>query len=183
MIFRYFCPLGALNSTMIRKILTLTVAIILVSSCKINYSTTSGGNLNENIKTFSIEQFTNQASLGPSTIGLTFTEELRDLFQSQTKLELVQANGDLSYEGTISGFNIMPIALQGDQTAAQNRLTISIKVTFTNQIEPKDNFEQTFSRFADYNSTSDISAVQDDLIEEIFEQLTQDIYDKTLGDW
>ncbi|MDA9261942.1 LPS assembly lipoprotein LptE [Flavobacteriales bacterium] len=168
---------------MFKKTFTLALAVILLSSCKIRYSTSSGGNLNENIKTFSIEQFTNQATLGPSTIGLTFTEKLRELFQSQTKLELVSTNGDLSYEGTISDYNIRPIALQGDQTAAQNRLTISIKVTFVNQIETKDNFEKTFSRFADYSSTTDISSVQDGLIEEIFDQLTQDIYDKTLGDW
>ena len=168
---------------MTRKTFSLALAIILLSSCKIRYSTSSGGNLNENIKTFSIEQFTNQATLGPSTIGLTFTEKLRELFQSQTKLELVSTNGDLSYEGTISNYTIQPIALQGDQTAAQNRLTISIKVIFVNQIEVKDNFEKTFSRFADYNSTQDISSVQEGLIEDIFDQLTQDIYDKTLGDW
>ena len=91
---------------MTRKTFSLVLAIILLSSCKIRYSTSSGGNLNENIKTFSIEQFTNQATLGPSTIGLTFTEKLRELFQSQTKLELVSTNGDLSYEGTISNYTI-----------------------------------------------------------------------------
>lgn len=137
----------------------------------------------ENIKTFSIEQFTNQASLGPSTIGFTFTEELRELFQAQTKLELVAVNGDLSYEGTITNYTITPIALSGDQTAAQNRLTISIKVNFVNQIDPTKNFDQNFTRFADFLSTQDISAVQNALIQEIFDQLTQDIYDKTLGDW
>lgn len=168
---------------MTRKIFTLAIASILLFSCKIKYDTKGGGTINPNIKTFSIEQFTNQATLGPSTIGLTFTEKLRDLFQSQTKLELISSNGDLSYEGTISDYKIVPIALQGDQTAAQNRLTIAIKVTFVNQIEPNDNFEKTFSRFADYNSTSDISSVQDELIEEIFDQLTQDIYDKTMGGW
>lgn len=142
-----------------------------------------GGTIDENIKTFSIDQFTNQASLGPSTIGFTFTEELRELFQSQTKLELVSTNGDLSYEGTISNYTIQPIALQGDQTASQNRLTITVKVTFVNQIQPEKNFDQSFSRFADYESAQDIGAVQDGLIEEIFDQLTQDIFDKTLGDW
>lgn len=156
---------------------------MVVASCKIKYSMNGGGTIDENIKTFSIDQFTNQASLGPSTIGFTFTEELRELFQSQTKLELVSTNGDLSYEGTISNYTIQPIALQGDQTASQNRLTITVKVTFVNQIQPEKNFDQSFSRFADYESAQDIGAVQDGLIEEIFDQLTQDIFDKTLGDW
>lgn len=137
----------------------------------------------DNLKTFSIEQFTNQASLGPSTIGFDFTEDLRDLFQSQTKLELVPVNGDLSYEGTIIDYTINPISLSGDQTAAQNRLTITVKVNFVNQIDNTKNFDQNFRRFADYLSTDDIAAVQDALIQEIFDQLTQDIYDKTLGDW
>ncbi|MEN8927911.1 MAG: LptE family protein [Flavobacteriales bacterium] len=168
---------------MIKNIISLALLALLMSSCRISISTTGGGNLNENIKTISIEQFSNQATLGPSTIGLTFTEKLRDLFQSQTKLELIGTNGDLSYEGTISDYNIQPIAIQGDQTASQNRLTIAVKVSFVNQIEVKDNFEKTFTRFADYASTSDINAAQDELIEEIFDQLTQDIFDKTLGDW
>ena len=157
-------------------------ALLTIISCKVNYSVT-GPPLPENIKTFSIDQFTNQASLGPSTIGFTFTEKLRDLFQSQTKLELIPTSGDLSYEGTIVSYTIQPIALQGNQTASQNRLTISIKVNFINKHDDKKNFDQTFSRFADYSSSSDIGQVQNELIEEIFDQLTQDIYDKTLGDW
>lgn len=165
-----------------KKVAFLGLIIITVVSCKIRYSAT-GGILDERIKTFSIEQFTNQASLGPSTIGFTFTEELRELFQAQTKLELIPLNGDLSYEGTIVNYTIQPISLSGNQTAAQNRLTITIKVTFVNQIDITKNFDQNFTRFADYLSTQDIASVQDALIEEIFDQLTQDIYDKTLGDW
>ena len=139
--------------------------------------------MDPNLKTISIEQFTNQASLGPSTIGFTFTEKLRDLFQAQTKLELVSTNGDLSYEGTISNYTIQPIALQGNQTASQNRLTITIKVNFVNQTDAKKNFDQSFTRFADYSSSTDIGSIQESLIETIFDQLTQDIFDKTLGDW
>ena len=153
-----------------------------LASCKINYNVT-GPPIPDNIKTFSIDQFTNQATLGPSTIGFTFTESLRELFQSQTKLELVSSDGDLSYEGTIVNYTIQPIAIQGDQTASQNRLTISIKVNFINKHDDKKNFDKTFSRFADYSSSADIGQVQNQLIEEIFDQLTQDIYDKTLGDW
>ncbi|MDC1370291.1 LPS assembly lipoprotein LptE [Flavobacteriales bacterium] len=165
-----------------KKVAFLGLIILTILSCKIRYSTT-GAPMPENIKTFSIDQFTNQASLGPSTIGFTFTESLRELFQAQTKLELVPLNGDLSYEGTIMSYTIRPISLSGDQTAAQNRLTISIKVSFVNQTDITKNFDQNFTRFADYLSTQDIASVQDALIEEIFDQLTQDIYDKTLGDW
>ena len=167
---------------MIKNGLLYCALFLSLVSCKINYSA-QGGPIDPNLKTISIDQFTNQASLGPSTIGFTFTEKLRDLFQSQTKLELISSNGDLSYEGTISSYTIQPISVQGNQTAAQNRLTIAVKVTFVNQIDEKKNFDQSFTRFADYASSNDIGSIQDRLIEEIFDQITQDIFDKTLGDW
>ena len=166
-----------------KKTFSIGIIIMIIYSCAINYSTRSGNPLPENIKTFSIEQFTNSASLGPSTIGYTFTESLRDLFQAQTKLELVSTDGDLSYEGNISNYTVQPISIQGDQTAAQNRLTITVKITFVNQKEEGKNFDQSFSRFADFSSSTSLAAVENDLITEIFEQITQDIYNKTLGDW
>jgi hypothetical protein len=170
-----------------RKLIKISFYSLLFTtvlfSCRIKYSTGSEGTLPENIKTFSIEQFTNSASLGPSTIGFTFTENLRDLFQSQTKLELISTDGDLSYEGNISSYTVQPISIQGNQTAAQNRLTITVKISFVNQKQEGKNFEQSFTRFADFSSSSSLSTVENDLITEIFEQITQDIYNKTLGDW
>jgi hypothetical protein len=154
----------------------------MLHSCSLRYSFT-GGSVPENAKTVSIDFFENNASLGPSTIGQTFTENLRDLFQSQTRLELVPVNGDLAYEGTITSYAIQPIAIQGNQTAAQNRLTITVKVSFINQVQENKNFEQSFTRFADFTSSQDLSSVEDELIKEIFDQTTQDIYNKTLGDW
>lgn len=156
--------------------------VFLVSSCSLKYSFT-GGSIPENAKTVSIAFFDNNSALGPSTIGQTFTENLRDLFQSQTRLELVNVNGDLAYEGSITGYVIQPIAIQGNQTAAQNRLTITVKVDFVNQVQENKNFNQSFTRFADFNSSQDLSSVEDALIQEIFDQITQDIYNKTLGDW
>lgn len=154
-----------------------------MSSCSLKYSFTGTNPLPEDIKTISIAFFDNNSALGPSTIGQTFTENLRDLFQSQTRLELVNVNGDLAYEGAITGYVIQPIAIQGNQTAAQNRLTITVKVDFVNQVQENKNFNQSFTRFADFNSSQDLSSVEDALIQEIFDQITQDIYNKTLGDW
>lgn len=144
----------------------------------------NGGKLDERIKTVSIAYFENNSSLGPSNISQTFSEALRDLFQSQTRLELVTDEGDLAYEGSISNYVVQPIAIQGgNQTAAQNRLTISVKVSYINNIEANKNFEQSFTRFADFDASQDLSSVENALIEEIFDQITQDIYNKTLGDW
>ena len=134
-------------------------------------------------KTISIAFFENNTPLGPSNLGQTFTEALRDLFQAQTKLELINEEGDLSYEGAITNYVVQPISIQGDQTAAQNRLTITVKVSYRSTLEPDKNFEQGFTRFADFTSSQDLSSVESQLISDIFDQITQDIYNKTLGDW
>ena len=132
---------------------------------------------------YSIAYFQNNAPLGPSTLGQTFSESLRDVFQSQTRLELVTTEGDLAYEGSITNYKVQPIAIQGNQTASQNRLTISVNVNYVNTYDPKKNKTQGFTRFADFSAASDLTTVENDLITEIFNQLTQDIYNKTLGDW
>lgn len=154
-------------------------------ACSIpNYSFNGGAELDERIRTINIAYFENNSSLGPSNLAQTFTESLRDLFQSQTRLELVTDEGDLAYEGSITNYSVQPIAIQGgNQTAAQNRLTISVKVSYINNVEQGKNFEQSFTRFADFDASQDLSSVEASLIEEIFDQITQDIYNKTLGDW
>lgn len=155
----------------------------MLQACTFPRYSFTGGSIPEGAKTVSIAFFENNSALGPSTIGQTFSENLRDLFQSQTRLELVTVNGDLGYDGAITNYVIQPIAIQGNQTAAQNRLTITVKVNFVNQVQENKNFEQSFTRFADFSSSQDLSSVEDDLIKEIFDQITQDIFNKTLGDW
>lgn len=160
-------------------ILLLSIA----SACTLGYSFSEKTPLPPEVKTVSIAYFQNNASLGPSTLGQTFSESLRDLFQSQTRLELVTSDGDLAYEGNITNYTVQPIAIQGNQTASQSRLTISVNVSYVNTNNPKKNKTQGFTRFADFNASSDLTSVEDELITEIFNQLTQDIYNKTLGDW
>ncbi len=158
------------------------LAIIILQACTLRYGF-DGGKVPDDAETVSIAFFENNSALGPSTLGQTFTESLRDLFQSQTRLELVTGEGDLAFEGTITNYVVQPIAISGNQTAAQNRLTISVKVNYISNVETDKNFDQGFTRFADFDSSQDLAAVENALIEEIFDQLTQDIYNKTLGDW
>jgi len=118
------------------------------------------------------------------TLSRLFTDALRDYFTSQTNLVLVDRNGDLNVEGSISAYTIQPIAIQGNETAAQNRLTITVTVKFTNKKNEKQNFEnKSFSRYQDYPSSQNLSSVQDQLIKQIDDQLVDDIFKQAVVNW
>ncbi|MFN3343281.1 MAG: LPS assembly lipoprotein LptE, partial [Flavobacteriales bacterium] len=96
---------------------------------------------------------------------------------------LVKDNGDIRFEGAITGYDVRPVALQGNDAAALNRLTLSVNVRYINSFDDKKNFEQNFSRFVDFPSTTDIASNEESLIGEINKQLVQDIYDRSFGNW
>ena len=156
--------------------------LIVFSSCKMNYSF-SGASVSPDIKTVSIQYFRNNASLAPPTISQSFTEALKDIFTSQTKLGMVSQGGDLNFEGEITGYATAPVAIQSNDQAALNRLTIAVHVKFVNAKDEKQNFETTFSRYAEYKSKESLSAVQADLIDQINKQLVQDIFNKSMINW
>lgn len=156
--------------------------ILLFSSCKMHYGF-SGASIPPEAKTVSVQYFQNVASLAPPTLSQVFTEALRDKMSSQTRLALVNKAGDLNFEGSVVGYTTSPIAIQSTDQAALNRLTISINVKYTCSFDEKKNFEQSFSRFSDYNSTQSLSAVESDLIQQINEQLTQDVFNRALNNW
>ena len=143
----------------------------------------TGASISPDVKTFTIKYFPKTAPLGPSTLGQVFTEALREKFLSQTSLAPVETDGDLQFEGTIVGYTTQPLAIQPDETAAQNRLTISVAVKFINRKDEKQNFETTFSRYADYSSSQNLTSVEDELIRQINVQLVDDIFNKAVINW
>ena len=156
--------------------------LLAFSGCKVHYSM-SGASVSPDVKTLTVKFFTKTAALGPSSLSQTFTEALKEKFISQTSLSLVDRNGDLLLEGSISGYTIQPLAIQANETAAKNRLTITVNVKFTNLKDEKQNFETGFSRFADYESSQNIASVEDQLIKEIDDQLVDDIFNKAFINW
>ena len=143
----------------------------------------SGASIPPEAKTVSVQYFQNNASLAPPTLSQTFTEALRNKLSSQTRLSLINKGGDLNFEGSIIGYSTSPIAIQSSDQAALNRLTITVSVKYTCSFDEKKNFEQTFSRYSDYKSTSSLTTVEEGLITDINEQLVQDIFNKALNDW
>ncbi len=150
-----------------------------------------GASINyDQTKTLSIANFVNESGGGPPNMGNTFTEGLKDYFQRRTKLELIQKQGDLQFEGAITSYNVRPQAIsssgnnnQADGTGLM-RLLIGVQVFFTNTKDENANIEQTFSFYADYDpSATTLNAVEDDLVQEIFDQLYFDIFQASVAQW
>ena len=156
--------------------------IFIIDACTIKYSFT-GAAISPEIKTISVQYFQNRSNLVNPSLSQDFTEALKDKFTSQTSLDLTNDYGDLNFEGEITGYDTKPISIQGNETAAQNRLTITIKVKFSNAIEPENDFETSFSAFEDYDGSKSLDEVESALIPDILEKLTEDIFNKSVAKW
>ena len=146
-------------------------------------SADNGASIPPEAKTVSVTLFQNYASLAPASISQSFTEALRTKLSSQSRLTLIPKGGDLAFEGSITAYSTLPVAIQSTDQAAQTRLTVTVNVKYNCAFDEKRNFEQSFSRFADYPSNQSLTAVENRLIEEINDQLVQDIFNKALNNW
>jgi len=143
----------------------------------------TGGNTGD-AKTIQIDFFPNQAPLVEPALTQRFTNDLQDLFTRQTNLTLTNTNGDLHFSGEITGYRITPMSGTSNQTAAQNRLTVSVNVRFENKFIEKDNFEKTFSFYSDFDANSQLTGgVLENALDEIIERITQDIFNASVAKW
>ena len=167
---------------MIRLPYICLIALLFgISSCGI-YSF-SGASISNEVKSVSINPFENIASLAPPVLSNTLTEALKDKFSSETNLTPLNSDGDLIFSGRITNYSINPIAIQADETASKNRLSIAVKVKFVNIIDEESNYDKTFSRYADYESSQDFTSIEESLSEEIVSQLIDDIFNEAFTNW
>jgi hypothetical protein len=111
------------------------------------------------------------------------TDALIDKCKAQTDLLLTNRIGDVNFEGEISDYNTRPLTVAADARAAMNRFSISVKVKFTNAVEPDLSFEQTFTRYEDYESTNSLNSVEKQLSDKIIEVLIEDIFNRAFANW
>ena len=166
-----------------KKIYLLLILFILftTNSCGI-YNFTGTGKIDA--KTFQVNFFQNNADIVEPGIDRTFTLALQDILQNQTNLNLVKNGADLTYEGEITDYRISPMTATADQQAAQNRLKIRVNVRFTNKNKESDDFEKTFEFYYDYAATTQLQgAVLNTALKEIFDRITQDIFNESLAKW
>jgi hypothetical protein len=139
----------------------------------------------------SVDQFFNNSDLAPANLGVTFTNSLKDYFQQNSNLKVMNENGDLMVEGVISDYRLNPIAPTANQdpnsrlnAAALTRLTIAVKVNFTDSLDPKNSFkDKSFSFYQDFDSNLNFQTVQEDLEKKIFDQIMLDIFNATVANW
>lgn len=136
-------------------------------------------------KTFSVDYFKPQSALVTPLYAQRFSESLKDVLLAQSPLRLAERKGELHYSGNIIDYRTTPVAVQSGaaETASLNRLTITISVKYENSLEPEFNFEKTFSKFADYDANQDLFTIEESLWSLINEQLTQEIYNASVGNW
>jgi hypothetical protein len=164
----------------IKYIFILLIAVTF-NSCSV-YNFTGTGKIDA--KTFQVNFFQNNAELIEPGIDRTFTLALQDIIQNQTNLNLVKSGADLTYEGEIVDYRISPMTATADQQASQNRLKIRVNVRFTNKNKETDDFEKTFEFYYDYPAEQQlVGSTLNSALKEIFERITQDIFNESLAKW
>lgn len=163
-----------------RHVALLFWMLVLVG-CGGGYSFT-GGSVGA-AKTFSVSYFPNRAPLVNPNLSIQITETIKDIFIKQTPLKLIESDADMLVEGSIVGYDVKPISAQGNETTSQSRFTISISVTFTNNIEPDKSFNQRFSRYRDFSSDNLFADVENELVSEINQELAEDVLNRAIANW
>ena len=163
-----------------KLILSLIIVTTLIGCGAYSFT---GGNTGD-AETIQIDFFPNQAPLVEPVLTQRFTNDLQDLFTRQTNLTLTNSNGDLYFSGEITGYRITPMSGTADQTAAQNRLIVTVNVRFENKLVEKDSFEKTFSFYSDFDANAQLTgSVLENALDEILERIIQDIFNASVAKW
>lgn len=164
-------------------VLVLIVCMISLASCTVSYKFNGASIDYTKTKSLSISDFTNTAELIHPPLAQYFTETLRDTYTKQTRLKVIKKGGDMHLEGEIVGYVLTPMSISADSFSAETKLTITIKVRFSNFKNPDDDFEKTYSAFQTFDSNRMLNEVQDELMKTIVTDITDNIYNDTVAKW
>jgi hypothetical protein len=146
----------------------------------------SGGSIPEGMKTYTVLYIENLAPMVYPTLSQDLTEGLKERIRTQSKLSQVNSDGDAIFEGTITGYNIAPasVAAGGQDRAQNSRLSITVKIKYTNKLDPtgESSFEESFTQFREF-AGSDVTSQEANLNKEIIKMLTEDIFNKAFANW
>lgn len=154
---------------------------LATSGCK--YYSFTGASIPPELETVSVEYFENRAPIINPSLSQDLTESLKDMFQSRTSLKLTNDIGDAHFEGVIENYRTQPVSIQADEQANLERLTITVRVSYTNTADPELDFETSFSRYEDYDARTGLEAAEAELVDNIVSQLTEDIFNRAFVNW
>ena len=164
-----------------KKVLIILAAVLCLSACGI-YSF-SGTSIQPDVNSITINLFEYRAMRVNPSLSNDLTEAIRNQFRRMTRLEQVEMDGDMELSGEITGYDIAAAAVTADEVAARNKLTVTVKVTFTDKKHPEEDFDKSFSSYAEYDSSSTLDAVESSLCAEIIEKLVEDIFNAAVAQW
>lgn len=165
-------------------IVLLFTCTILQSGCRFGFGFSPGpGAQNANLQTIAVQTFSNEAELVVAYLAQEFTESLQDEFLRRSRLTLTTGQADVELSGTIINYSVTPAAISSGETAAQNRLTIAVRVKYENRVETSESWETTFTKFSDFDASQDFASVERDLITEVNDQLVAAIFNEVFGKW
>ena len=164
---------------MFNRILICLLASLFLSSC---YSF-KGASLSQDLKTIQINNIRMETAGGPTNLGLTINEKVKEYFQRNTTLKIINQNPDLLLEGTITGYEMTPQAPTSDDKAGLNRITLKIQFSLVNRLDETKNFDQEFSFYQDFPQNQTLTQVEKNLIPKLVDQIILDLFNKIAGDW
>ena len=168
----------------ILPVISLCILSFLVTSCKIQLGLAPITSIDYNkVKTISIAEFQNQSEYVYAPLAIQFNQELKDMFIQQTRLQLVNSGGDLQIDGEITGYNQYNQGVDASGYSSEVKLTLTVNVRYVNNTNHEEDFEQQFSAFQTYESTQLLTAVQDQLIPLMIEDITEQIFNSTVANW
>ncbi|CAI8455201.1 MAG: Uncharacterised protein [Cryomorphaceae bacterium] len=163
------------------RLSVLFALLFTLTGCRGGYSFT-GGNVGE-AKSIHVGFFENNAQIVNPEMSQIVTEGIKDIFMQQTSLSLVDGPADMDVRGSIVEYSLKPQAARGPSEVAQMRFTIGLKVAFENVLEPKNNFDQRFNRYRDYDADLNFSDIETELADDIIRELTEDILNRSIANW
>lgn len=161
----------------------ILIGLCLLPSCTISYRFNGASIDYSKTHSISIAEFPNHAPLVYPALSNSFSEALRDIFARQTRLEILSSGGDLELEGEITGYSLTPMAIAADSYAAETKLTITMKVRFTNNVSPTESFEKTYSAYQTFDASRQLTDVQEELCATMITELTESIFNDTVAKW
>jgi hypothetical protein len=152
-------------------------------SCTISYKFNGTVIDYDKIKTIAIEDFTNQAAMVYAPLTSVLNEKLKDTYTRQTRLSLVDRNGDLELAGEIVGYDVTPMGMTSNSLSAETRITLRVNVRYTNNTNHEEDFERSYSAYRNFDSNLLLTDVQDQLIDELVDEICENIYNNTVANW
>lgn len=165
------------------KLSILLLIAITLPSCLVSYKFNGASIDYSKTKSIAIADFPNLAALVHPPLSADLSEGIREIYTRQTRLTVTRSGGDLELEGEITGYTLTPMAVSADSYAAETKLTMTVRVRFTNNVNPEDSFEKTYSAFQTFDSSQLLGDVQDELCATMIKEIAENIYNDTVAKW